>query len=259
MHFSSTELIAWMGQYLWPFIRIGALLGIAPIFGTRTVPVKVRLGLAVVLTLVIAPIIPTAPAIDPLSMPGMLTTVQQVVVGLAMGFAVTLVFSALITGGQLIAQLMGLGFASMMDPQNGISVPVVGQLYTILATLIFLLLNGHLVLIQVLVESFHIVPVGSVGLSREGIWQLVAWGTWVFAGAVLIALPAIAALLLVNIAFGVLTRAAPQLNIFAVGFPVTIIIGFAVMTVTLPHFLPKFTQLTDSVFMMLRVMLKGGA
>jgi flagellar biosynthetic protein FliR len=162
------------------------------------------------------------------------------------------VFGALIMGGQLISQLMGLGFASMMDPQNGVSVPVVGQFYTILATLIFLALNGHLILIDTLVGSFKTMPIGEYNLFSEKIWQIVLWSKWIFIAALVIALPALTSLLLVNIAFGVMTRASPQINIFAVGFPITILLGFVAMIASLPNMVPKIQELFDQSFYFLR-------
>ncbi|HHM04113.1 MAG TPA: flagellar biosynthetic protein FliR [Gammaproteobacteria bacterium] len=254
MHVTSSEMLSWVQLYLWPFVRIAALMSVAPVFGTRTVPMRIRLGIALVLTLVVVPTLPPFPRVDPLSVTALLVTVQQLLAGLVMGFALTLVFSALITGGQVAAQLMGLGFASMMDPQNGVSVPVVGQFYTIVATLLFLVFDGHLVLIEMVNASFASLPVGQT-MPAGNYWRLAAWGYWVFAGAVLVALPSIAALLMVNMAFGVLTRAAPQLNIFSVGFPATILFGFMVMLASLPYFVPKFSQLLESAYVLISQLL----
>ncbi len=235
-------------MYLWPFFRIAALVSVAPIFGTHTVPARVKLMIAASLTIMIAPILPKMKYIDPLSFQGMVVTFHQILIGIAIGFMVTLVFDALVIGGQIVAQLMGLGFASMNDPQNGVSVPVVGQFYTVIATLTFLILNGHLVLLNLLVTSYQTLPIGDFGLSPDRVWQLVIWSKWIFSAAVIIALPSVTALLLVNIAFGVMTRAAPQLNIFAVGFPITILLGFVVMLISLPYFVPKLQQLLEQSF-----------
>lgn len=228
------------------------MVSIAPIYGTHTVPARVKLIIAVALTMMVAPILPKTKYIDPLSFDGLVVTFHQVLIGIAIGFMVTILFGALVTGGQIVAQLMGLGFAAMMDPQNGVSVPVIGQFYTILATFVFLILNGHLILVDLLVSSFQTMPVGEFGLSADKIWQLILWSKWIFAAAVVIALPAITALLLVNIAFGVITRAAPQLNIFAVGFPITILLGFIVILVSLPYFIPKIQQLFEQTFYFIR-------
>ncbi len=252
MNFTGAEFTSWVTMYMWPFIRIAALISVAPIFGTHTVPARVKLIVAAALTIMVAPILPEMKFVDPFSLAGLIVTFHQVLIGIAIGFTVTLIFGALVTGGQIIAQLMGLGFASMMDPQNGVSVPVVGQFYTILATLVFLILNGHLILLDLLVSSFQTLPVAEYGLSPEKIWELVLWSKWLFVAAVIIALPAITALLLVNIAFGVMTRAAPQLNIFAVGFPITILLGFVIMFLSLPYFIPKLQQLFEHTFYFIR-------
>ena len=257
MHFTSAQISAAIGSYLWPFFRIAAVIAVAPIFGARTVPVRVRLGLALVLTMVVAPVLPPAPALDPLSAQGLLVTIQQVLIGSAMGFAILLVFSAFVLGGQVFAMQMGLGFASMVDPQRGVQVPMVSQFYVLFATLVFLSLNGHLILIQVVADSFRSMPVAPTGLTTVGIWTLVGWGKQMFAGAVLIALPAIATLMIVNLAFGVMTRAAPQLNIFAVGFPISMTVGFVVMMVMLPTAVPQLQHLVTSVFGMIQQVLGG--
>lgn len=251
MNFSGSELVAMVGQYMWVFARIGGMVAVAPIFGTRTVPARVKIILTLIISLAVVPMLGEGPGVDPLSFAGLLVLIQEILIGAFIGFSVSLVFDALITGGQIIAQLMGLGFASMMDPQNGVSVPVVGQFYTVMATLIFLAINGHLLLIEMIVSSFQSLPIG-VGLSRESFVGLALWGKWVFIGAIMVALPSIVALLIVNIAFGVMTRAAPQLNIFAVGFPITILFGFLVMVLTLPNFVDKFYQLLDELFSFLR-------
>ena len=173
-----------------------------------------------------------------------------------MGFILQMVFGAMVVAGQTIATSMGLGFAATIDPQNGVQVPVVSQYFLILATLVFLALNGHLLLIETIVESFYLWPIASGGLPENLAMQTVTWISAVFKGALLIALPAVAAILLVNLAFGVMTRAAPQINIFAVGFPITIIAGFIMIFLSLPVFLPQFTTLLEAGFVQMLVILE---
>lgn len=257
MVFTSTDIGAWVGSYLWPLARIGAMLSVAPILGAQTVPARVRIGLAILLTLVVAPLAST-PRLDPLSLAGLLVTAQQVVIGLAMGFALMLVFAAFIVGGQIFAMQMGLGFAALVDPQRGVQVPVISQFYVLMTTLVFLALDGHLVLVQVLAESFRLLPVGTAGLGAEGLWALVTWGREMFGAAVRIALPAITALMLVNLTFGVMMRAAPQLNIFAVGFPISMTAGFLVMLWMLPSIPLRLEELAAAAFALLRGPLWGG-
>lgn len=248
MVLTSAQITAFVGSFMWPFMRVGAMVGIAPVFGSAMVPVRIRVALAFVLTVVLLPVIPPVPAIDALSAPGLLISAQQVLIGLAMGFVLRLVFSALVVAGQAVATGMGLGFASTIDPQNGVQVPVVSQFYLILATLLFLSFNGHLILIELVAGSFHTLPVAVDGLTRNGIWEVVKWGGEIFAGGLLIALPIEAAILLSNISFGVISRAAPQLNIFAVGFPLTILIGFVVVWLAMPTMVPQFQRLLASGF-----------
>jgi flagellar biosynthetic protein FliR len=147
---------------------------------------------------------------------------------------------------------MGLGFASMVDPSSGTQVPVISQFYVIILTLVFLALDGHLTFISVVAESFHTLPIGVNGLSRDGLWALLIWGGSMYAGAVQIALPAIASLLLINLTFGVVTRAAPQFNIFAIGFPVTMVAGFFIMLATLKAIMPQINLQLANAFELMR-------
>ncbi len=248
MHFTGTELTGWLASLLWPFMRIGAMFAAVPIISARSVPVRIRVLLAFIIAWILVPVIPKPPVIDLISAEALLIGVYQVLIGVAMGFIVQMVFSAFIIAGQSIAMAMGLGFASIVDPQNGVQVPVVSQAFLIMATLVFLALNGHLLLIEVLADSFKRLPVGPFVISQEGLWQLVSWGSTMFVGGMLVALPAVAALLLVNLAFGVTSRAAPQLNIFAVGFPVMIMVGMAFIILTLPSIIDHLSRLMLQAF-----------
>ena len=258
MHFTGAEITAWMGGYLWPLFRIAAMIAAMPILGSVLVPVRARLMLALAVTAVVVPVLPVAPSIDPFSLKALTLIAQQILIGVAMGFAMQLVFSAVVTGGQVIAMQMGLGFASMVDPQNGTQVPVLSSFYQLLVTLLFLGFNGHLIMIEMVVESFRTVPIAEDGITRNSMWELVLWGSQMFAGAVWLALPAVASLLVVNIAFGVMARSAPQLNIFAIGFPVALIMGFVVILYTLPNVVPQFTSLSNDGFLLITRLLSGG-
>lgn len=258
MIISSAEITAFIGAWLWPLFRIAALVMAAPVFGARTVPVRARLAITIALTMIIVPMLPPAPVVDFTSPLAFFIIIQQVLIGVALGFAAQMVFSAVITGGQVIAMQMGLGFSLMVDPQNGAQAPVLSQFYVLMVILIYLALNGHLVLIQILVDSFRTMPIGLEGVSFDGYRTIVNWGSQIFAGGLGIALPAIASLLVVNIAFGIMTRAAPQLNIFAIGFPVTMIMGFVLILVTLPSVLPRSGGLFSDVYQLLRNVTGGG-
>jgi flagellar biosynthesis protein FliR len=257
MNLSSAEISAWIGSFLWPFFRIGAMLMAAPVFGTRTVPRRVRFGIAVVLTATIAPLLPPMPVTDPLSPGGILVIVQQVLIGVALGFMLRVAFTVFELVGEMVSHLMGLGFASMIDPQNGVSVPVLGQFYVLLATLVFLSLNGHLLWIEVVADSFRTLPVGAAGLEANGAWAIVSFGGSMFAWAMQLALPVVAALLVINVSFGVLTRAAPQLNLFSVGFPASMLLGFVLVAVSLPAVLGKVLPISLDALAHLGAVLGG--
>ena len=256
MTFSEAQLNLWLAGFIWPFIRIAAMVTAAPIFNSRQTPVIYRLGLVLALTWVTMPLLPPPPVVSLFSHQALMLLLQQLAVGLIMGFILQLVFGGLVFGGQVVAYSMGLGFASMMDPQNGVQVPVVSQFYLILATLLFLVLNGHLILIDLLFRSFYTFPVGVDGISRSSLSEIVGWGSHLFGAGLLMALPVMAALLLVNLGMGIVTRAAPQLNIFAVGFPITMLIGFALIWATLPNVMENFEVFLDAGFALIKGLLR---
>lgn len=255
VNFSFTQLDALMAQFFWPFVRIGACFMAAPVFGAKFVPPRMRILLALAVTMIVTPLVPTSEPTSPLSLAGMLITIQQVIIGLAIGFALQLVFDALSMGGQLLSNSMGLSFAFNVDPLRGASTPVLGQLYMLLVTLTFLALNGHLILIELLVDGFETLPVGPQGLSSEMTWALLEWGEQLFVGSLAVALPGMTALLVVNLAFGVMSRAAPTLNLFAVGFPITLVFGLAIVFAGLPSVQASFVQSMGAAMDVVRLVL----
>jgi len=243
--FTTAQLNGWLALMLWPFARILALLATAPLTGNAQVAAPVKIGLAIFITAVVAPTLPV-PEIDPGSGAGLLMLARETALGIAMGIAMRVVFAGVSAAGDVIGLQMGLGFAQFYDPQTNGQVPVLGQFMGLLATLTFLSLNGHLMMISTLIESFHAVPVDAAG---SGQWMLLAQsGGMVLRAAVLLSLPLIATLLVVNAALGVLARSAPQLNIFAIGFPITMIVGFFVLMLSLPYCVPVFERLFESGF-----------
>jgi len=222
------QLEGWVAQGFYPFVRVGACLMVAPMFGARFVPTRTRVLLAAAITALVVPLIP-APGIPPFSPQGVVVVAQQLLIGVALGFALQVVFDALGLAGQLLANSMGLSFAFNVDPLRGSSTAALGQLYIILATLTFLALGGHLAIIEMLVSGFTTLPVSTEGLGREGLWAMVLWGGTLFSGAITVALPGVTALLIVNLAFGIVSRAAPSLNLFAVGFPISLVFGLLVV------------------------------
>jgi flagellar biosynthesis protein FliR len=255
---TSGQIEAWVALYLWPFVRIGACLMVAPVFGTSFVPARSRLILAAAITLLVAPLLP-ATNVVPLSAAGFGIVAQQMLIGVAMGFVVQIVFDALAMAGQLLANSMGLSFAFNVDPLRGASTPVLGQFYSIIVTLTFLALNGHLALLEVLVDGFRGLPIGIDGIGADGLWQVTLWGGQIFRGALLVSLPGVTALLIVNLAFGVVSRAAPSLNLFAIGFPVTLVCGLVIVMFGLPSVQSSFIGLMREAFDLLgHLLVKGG-
>jgi flagellar biosynthetic protein FliR len=248
------EIESWVGAVFWPFVRIGSCLMVAPMFGASYVPPRIRIVLALALTVLVLPVIGRPAGLTLLSADGITTTAQQVVIGVAMGFALQLMFDALTLGGQLLANGMGLGFAFNMDPLRGVSTPALGQFYVLLGSLTFLALNGHIALIQILVASFHGLPIGPVGLAPQTLHALANWGSYLFIGALRIALAGMTALVVINLAFGVMSRAAPALNPFAVGFPITLVFGLLVVVVGLSSLQTGLVDLLGSAFAFIRGM-----
>ncbi|MGB0266271.1 MAG: flagellar biosynthetic protein FliR [Pseudomonadales bacterium] len=231
-----------------PFLRASAMFYAAPVFSARALPTPLRVLLAASVSLLVVPFLPEVAAFEPLSLEGLLRMAQEVLLGAMMGFAIAMAFSVLTQAGENIALGMGLGFASINDPNNGLSVPIVSQFYAIVGTLLFLALGGHGLVIEALQASFQRLPVGFDGLEPKAYEQLVWWGAEMYGFAVLLALPAVASLLLVNLAFGVITRTAPQLNLFAIGFPIMILVGLGVIVLTLPALLDDFTGVLAAAF-----------
>ena len=241
MNFTESQILGYVSSFIWPLLRISAMFVAIPLFSIQAVPARIRLLLSLAITFAIMPVLPPFQAIEVFSFEGMIVSVAQIFIGLSIGFIVQMVFSIVLFAGESIAASMGLGFAAMVDPQSGQQAPVIGQLYTITSTLLFLSLNGHLLLIQMLMDSFTSLPIGISGLVKTDIWTIITWSGRMFSGGLLLAMPIIISLLLVNISFGVAARAAPQLNIFSVGFPITLILGMILIWLTLPDALNQFT------------------
>lgn len=251
LELTNAQIGGWVSQFLLPLFRIAAMLMVMPVFGTQLVPTRVRLYLALAISVVLAPNLPPMPQVDSVSLQSMLLILEQVLIGVMLGFLLQLYFHLFTVAGQIIAMQMGLGFASMVDPANGVSVPVLGQFLLMLVTLLFLAMNGHLVVFEVLAESFVTLPVGG-GLLVEHYWTLAGKLSWVIAAGLLVALPAITALLIINLAFGVMTRAAPQLNIFSIGFPLTLVLGLVIFWISLSDFAAHFQDFTRDALDQLR-------
>ena len=248
MVLSDVAITQFLGQYFWVLTRLTAFFLAAPFFGTQIISARVRLVLAFSISVLVAPLIPTPPALPALSLPTLLITAQQVIIGLTLGFFFQVMFQLFVLAGQYIAMKMGLGFAQMNDPSNGVSVTIVSQFYLLMITLMFLAMNGHLVLIEMLVESFLTLPIGYNGFTADDFYTLIEAGSWMFGSALTIALPLLTSLLITNIAFGIISRSAPQINIFAVGFPFTLVFGLFLIWVSLTDFIYVFDNFVRQGF-----------
>ena len=248
---TDTQISTWVAAFILPLFRVGALLMTMPVIGTTLVPKRVRLFFTVAITVVIVPTLPAMPPVNALDLSALLLIAEQILIGALMGFSLTLFFQAFVIAGQIVSIQMGMGFASMVDPTNGVSVAVIGQFLTMLVTLLFLSMNGHLVAFEILTESFTTLPVGE-GLIVNHFWEVIGRLSWVLGAALLLVLPAITALLVVNIAFGVMTRAAPQLNIFAIGFPLTLVLGLGIFWIGLADILNQYQPLASDALQFLR-------
>jgi flagellar biosynthesis protein FliR len=250
---TDAQISTWVASFMLPLFRVGAVLMTMPVFGTTLMPRRIRMYFALAITVVITPGLPPMPQVNPLDLSGLLLIAEQILIGALLGFSLQLFFQAFVVAGQIISIQMGMGFASMVDPTNGVSAAVIGQFLTMLVTLLFLGMNGHLVVFEVLTESFTTLPVGS-GMLVNHFWEMAGKMGWVLGAALLLVLPAITALLVVNIAFGVMTRAAPQLNIFSIGFPLTLVLGLVIFWVSLGDILNQYQPLAVEALQLLRDM-----
>lgn len=243
---TTAQLDAWLAAFMFPLARVLALVSSAPVLGNQGIPRRIKLGLGLVLTFAIAPLAGPMPELSPASAQGLLIMVQQIAIGLAMGLAMRIAFAAVDMAGELIGLQMGLGFATFFDPQHGNNAPVIAYLMGLLATLFFLALHGHLLIIATLAESFSVLPVSTDLMGGQAAFGLVSWGGQILVAGLTLALPLLAALLITNLALGVLTRAAPQLNMFAVGFPITLMLGFFMLALVLPYLTAPLERLLAS-------------
>ena len=241
---TSAQLEVWLATLMFPLARLLALISSSPILGNKQVPKRVKIGLAVLLAILIAPTLAPMPAVSIGSPQGLLIIIQQIIIGTAMGFSMRLIFTAVEMAGEFAGLQMGLGFASFYDPQNSSYSPIVAQWMGVIASLAFVAMDGHLMILSAVAESFHTLPVGNM-MATPGFYAVANWGASIFANGLQICLPILGALLITNLALGILTRAAQQLNLFAIGFPITLTVGFFVLSFTVPYLVPIMDRLTQ--------------
>ena len=244
---SSELLQTWVITLMLPLTRILGVIATAPIFSHRAHPTRVKLGMGLLLTLAVMPTLPPIPSVDIFSMQGILLIAEQLIIGASIGFTLRLFFAAIDLAGQLIGSTMGFGFATFFDPNSQGQTTVINQFIMMLAMLIFLSLDGHLLVVSAMSQSFTSMPITltSPGVNTVKIAKL---GGEMFSIGLLLALPCVATLLIINMALGILTRTAPQLNLFGIGFPVTLSMGFLILALALPGMLQPIENLIQQGF-----------
>lgn len=250
---TGADITSLMGHLWWPFLRIGALLWTMPMFGDRLTAVRVRILLAVALSVVMAPMLPPMPSIDPFSITAVIMAIEQILLGFFLGLMLQMLFTLMSLLGQILSLQMGLAMGIMNDPANGQAVPLMGQLLIILGAFLFFVFDGHLVAIDVLVESFFTWPPGSSVFVLDLNRILNLFG-WMFGGALILAMPAVVAMLTVNLTFGVMNRSAPSLNIFALGFPLSMVMGLVSLFLTIAGIPGRYSEFTSYVLDQMRLL-----
>jgi flagellar biosynthetic protein FliR len=257
--FNAAEVAALVGRLWWPVLRIGGFVLAAPLASENTIPKLVKIVFTLALALLLAPLAPVPAGLSIFSGVGALTAGRELLIGVAIGMVVQLVFEALTFGGQAIAMTMGLGFATLVDPQRGATVPVLGQFLMMFGMLVYLSINGHLLLLGALANSFQTLPIGAANIDRNFLVSVATWGARIFETGLAVALPAVIALVIVNMALGVVMRAAPQLNLFGIGFTITMACGLYVLLVGLEGLFGGITSQLDGALAAVRELVGGTA
>ncbi|WP_312669854.1 flagellar biosynthetic protein FliR [Pseudescherichia sp.] len=247
---TSDQWLQWLSLYFWPLLRVLALISTAPILSERSVPKRVKLGLGFIITIVIAPSLP-ATNVPIFSGDALWLALQQILIGIALGFTMQFAFAAIRTAGELIGLQMGLSFATFFDPGSNLNMPVLARFMDMLALLLFLTFNGHLWLISMLVDTFHTLPIGGDPVNSNAFLALTRAGGLIFLNGLMLALPVITLLLTLNLSLGLLNRMAPQLSIFSVGFPITLGVGIVLMAALMPLIAPFCEHLFSEIFNLL--------
>ncbi|RZL03297.1 MAG: flagellar biosynthetic protein FliR [Rubrivivax sp.] len=232
--FSEAQVMAWITPWLWPFFRVMGLFTSAPVLSMRAIPRRVRMGLGLLIVVAAQPTLPQMPVVALNSPEALMVLAQQVLIGLTMGFAARVVFASIEFAGEIVGLQMGLNFASFFDPMSGGQATAVSRFYGTCAAWLFVVMNGHLMLTAAVVHSFDTFPVSAQPLAFLSVVQPQVWGAEIFKTGLWVALPVVAMLSLVNLVMGLISRVAPQMNIFSIGFPVTLGVGLTGLWLTLP-------------------------
>ena len=241
---SESQLMAWLSPVIWPFLRTLAMFTAAPVFSQKAIPMRVKVGLAF-LVAVCAQAVLDQPMVAVNSPQALTCVIQQVGIGLAIGFSARLIIAVMELAGEAIGLQMGLSFASFFDPTSGAQLSAVSRFLVQIFTLFFIVVNGHLIVLMAVIKSFDAFPVDGSFLQAVAQMRIHELGSAVFSSALWIALPLVALLLFVNLTMGVIARIAPQLNVFSIGFPVTLTVGMLGITATLPMMEQPFLSMIE--------------
>ncbi len=247
INIDSSQLVFWISQLFWPLARVLALIMTAPLLSEKSISKKVKIGLGVMITYVLVPSLPPT-NVTLFSVGGFWLLIQQILIGVAIGFTMQFAFAAVRTAGEVIGLQMGLSFATFFDPASRLNMPVLARFLDMLAMLLFLSFNGHLWLISMVADSFHTLPIGGDPINGNAFLALTKAASLIFLNGLRLALPLITLLLTLNLALGLLNRVAPQLSVFAIGFPVTLSIGIIFISLMMPLLAPFCEHLFSEVF-----------
>ncbi|WP_340607665.1 flagellar biosynthetic protein FliR [Xenorhabdus bharatensis] len=252
--FDSETLSRLVSDFFWPLARLLALFSIAPIFSEKQMPIKVRIGLALVITALLVPTIPS-PQIPIFSVAGIWVLIQQVLIGVALGLTIQIAFAVVRHAGEVLGLQMGLSFATFFDPTGGPNMPILARILNMLMMLLFLAFDGHLWILSILADTFYSIPIQTTQLNSKGFLLLAQSASLIFINGMMLAMPLITLLLVLNFSLGMLNRMTPQLSVFVVGFPLTLTVGIFTLSLLFPMLVPFTERLFSEMFDRLAVII----
>jgi flagellar biosynthetic protein FliR len=253
MNLALNDILSKFLIVIWPMLRLGAFLSFTSMFSIQAVNLRIRISLGLLLAFYVSQQI-EIPIIDPISAVGLMTIFREILIGLTLGLVFQIASAALVVAGQAVSGSMGLTMASMVDPALG-NIPVLSSFFNILGTLIFLGIGGHLIVFGLVLESFRLLPIGHEFFNQDMLGKMIHWSSMMFLGALLIGLPVMMTLLFINIGLGFVARAAPSLNIFTVGFPALLLVGFGILIISMGNNLSRVQWVWLQSFQVLRTFL----
>lgn len=243
--------------FLFVFIRTVGMFLFSPIFGKKNVPTSMKAGFAFFISIITANLVKLNVSLGNNIIQYLIISMQEFIVGLIMGYISYAIFSACFLAGQLIDMQIGLGMISVLDPQSNLQIPITGNFYYLIAALVFLIINGHHVLISALVESYYIVPIGKAVITSALLKQLIYVFTEMFVIAIKLSIPIVGTMFIVDLTLGIISKTMPQLNIFVVGVPLKIVLGLIIIVLTTTIFVNILSNMFDSMYFDIYKALKG--